>query len=125
MQTRDQRYAADALKKVNELDKSEYKKYGTMAHKLPILVRTAGLTQALSFVEARGSTEQHKLLDHLAQTIQVGDRNKLLKEARENDLSKYMELTQKVMAALLWYKRYAQSVLGVDPSEDMEETHGE
>ena len=34
-----------------------------------------------------------------------------------NDLKEYIKLTHETMAALLWYKRFAQSVLDVDASE--------
>lgn len=119
MQTREQQYAARIFEQVKGLPEGDWKKYGTMAHKLPVLVRTAGLVQALSFVEARGHDAQKQLLAHLAETVGENDKATLLASARTNDLNDYMRLTQKVMAALLWYKRFAQSVLGVDASEEI------
>jgi len=95
----------------------EYKKYGAMAHKLPLLIRTAGLVQALAFVEARGKEIQKRLLTDLKATIEPNDPRTLLVHAQNADLSEYMRLTQQIMAALLWYKRFAQSILGVDVSE--------
>jgi len=88
-----------------------------MAHKLPILIRTAGLVQALAFVEARGKEIQKRLLTDLKATIEPNDPRTLLIHAQNADLSEYMRLTQQIMAALLWYKRFAQSILGVDASE--------
>lgn len=116
MQTRDQKYAIDVFDRVSGIPvEKEYRNsYGGMAHKLPILIRTAGLAQALSFVESRGSDAQKQLLKHLTATVSKQD---LAKDARELPLSEYIRLTQQVMAALLWYKRFAQSVLGVDASE--------
>lgn len=114
MQTRDQKYAVDVYKKVSEVGKKkkeEYESYGGMAHKLPVLIRTAGLAQALSFVESRGKPAHQQLLRDLAETI---GRKELPSVARQAELSEYMRLTQQVMAALLWYKRFAQSVLGVE-----------
>jgi CRISPR-associated protein Cmr5 len=119
MQTRDQIYAATIYEQVSAVAKEpEYKQYGAMAHKLPILIRTAGLMQALSFVEARSKKEiQKRLLIDLKATIEPKDPRTLLVHAQQADLSEYMRLTQQVMAALLWYKRFAQSILGVDVSE--------
>ncbi len=121
MQTREQVFAAKVYKQVSEMEKGseDAKSYGSMAHKLPILIRTAGLAQALTFVEARGKENgpMHKLLDDLALTVGKRDRPDLLASARNAQLSEYMLLTQRVMDALLWYKRFAQSVLDVKASD--------
>jgi len=120
--TRDQQYAATAYDQVNrvktkEVEAANYKPYGAMAHKLPILIRTAGLAQALEFVNSRGKPVQKQLLKDLAVTVGQKDIEALLSYSRSAPLSEYMRLTQQTMAALLWYKRFAQSILGVDPSE--------
>src|SRR5437588_3706057 len=119
MQTRDQLYAATIYQQVSTIREKEpeYDKYGAMAHKLPVLIRTAGLAQALAFVEARGKEPHHRLLSDLAET--VGKKDILLSEARSAHLSDYIHLTQQVMDALLWYKRFAQSVLDVDASMEV------
>src|SRR5947209_19005325 len=115
MRTRDQIYAADVYKRVKAVSE-EFKKgdpdrnrYGGMAHQLPILIRTAGLAQALAFLESRDTKGHKQLLTDLAAT--VGQQGKLLEKARGVGISDYMLLTRQVMAALLWYKRFAQSIL--------------
>ena|SRR5947209_4787441 len=128
MLTRDQQYAATVYEQVNRIKKeeAEYKPYGAMAHKFPILIHTAGLVQALEFVNSRGKPVQKKLLNDLALTVGPYDTVTFLDYARSAPLSEYMRLTQQTMAALLWYKRFAQSILGVDTSEAVledEETH--
>jgi CRISPR-associated protein Cmr5 len=120
MQTFDQQYSDLVRKQVLEIKKKpEYKKYGAMAHKLPILIRTAGLTQALAFVESRGTEIQKQLLLDLKATIEPGDSRTLLIHAQKSELREYMRLTHQVMAALLWYKRFAQSILGVEASDTL------
>jgi len=122
MQTRDQKYAARAFERVSDvfqhMTEGNRKKYGSMAHKLPVLIRTAGLAQALAFVDSRSEEPQKRLLEHLAEAVGVGTKGDLLNRSRTAPLTEYMRLTQEVMAALLWYKRFAQSVLGVDPGEE-------
>jgi CRISPR-associated protein Cmr5 len=123
MQTRDQKYAATVYAQVQEIagmPQDKQKKYGSMAHKLPVLIRTAGLAQALAFVEARGDQEMQKglLLEHLALAIGKENRAELLEGTRTTELAMYMRLTQAVLAALLWYKRFAQSVLDVQASDE-------
>jgi CRISPR-associated protein Cmr5 len=117
MQTRDQKYAVDVYERVSKVKEADRKRYGAIAHKLPILIRTAGLVQALAFVDSR----QKQLLNDLAGTIGKPNSDTLLSRAREANLSEYMRLTQQVMAALLWYKRFAQSVLGVNASDAEDE----
>jgi|SRR5579883_1795717 len=120
MQTRDQKYAVDVFEKVTktkEHGKDFYQGYGAMAHKLPVLIRTGGLMQALAYVDARGKDSQKQLLQDLARTVEQADAASLLRRAREAGISEYMLLTQQVQDALLWYKRFAQSVLDVDASD--------
>jgi CRISPR-associated protein Cmr5 len=126
MNTREQRYAAAIFSQVSNLpvEPPSYRtKYGSMAHKLPVLIRTAGLAQALAFVDARGGPEHHLLLDHLAQVLGHSNRARLLSMSRgeiegPTSLSQYMRLSQQALDALLWYKRFAQSVLGVTGTEE-------
>jgi len=125
MRTREQRYAAEIFRQVSAVaDRpTEYRsKYGSMAHKLPVLIRSAGLAQALAFVEARGEDAHRDLLEHLAKVTGQASKDRLLRRSREAELGEYMRLTQAVLAALLWYKRFAQSVLEVESAG--EETEG-
>jgi CRISPR-associated protein Cmr5 len=94
--------------------------YGSMAHKLPVLIRSAGLAQALAFVQSRGKPPHKELLDHLAKVVlsESADGGQLAKKSRDTEqLSEYMYLTHASVAALVWYKRFAQSVLNVDASD--------
>lgn len=156
MQTREQEYAEIIFGQVNDFKdaahnrhkdkpqqaKQEIDQYGSMAHQLPVLVRTAGLAQALTFVEARGKPAHKQLLDDLALVFDKETREKLAAAkqeankqeankpeplpspgaklaaaARTSDLPAYMRLTQQVLAALIWYKRFAQSVLDVESGD--------
>lgn len=124
MLTRNQRYASAIYKQVSQIqskyEKKERNEYGSMSHKLPILIRSAGLAQALAFVASRGSDSQQELLEGLAKVVinQDASADDLLTRSRTSPLNQYMQLSQSVMAALLWYKRFAQSVLGVEASQD-------
>jgi len=115
MRTRDQEYAADVYKRVLEVKKAEEaerNRYGAMAHQLPILIRTAGLAQALAFLESRDTKGHKQLLIDLTATVGK-PAGTLAGSARGAEMSDYMRLTRQVMAALLWYKRFAQSVLDI------------
>ncbi|MBI5811331.1 MAG: type III-B CRISPR module-associated protein Cmr5 [Deinococcota bacterium] len=114
--TREQKRAQSAFGKVSQhqsRDKTWRDQYGGMAHKLPVLVRQAGLAQALAFVESRGKEAHKVLLDDLAQTVGLSKAD-LLRQSREAALSEYLRLTREVLAAAQWYKRFSQSVLDVE-----------
>jgi len=99
----------------------EIKKYGSLAHKLPVLIRTAGLVQAFVFIQARNKkgTSQYRLLcdleavllDEKIQVLKPGE--KLVERSREADFEEYMRLTEASLEVLLWFKRFAQSELKV------------
>ena len=124
MKTLQQSMAVSALEQVSAFKKSSssdaHDKYRTMALKLPILILTDGLVQALAFVQARGDDAQTRLLNDVAQTVSWNGANSgtaLVTLSRTADLGEYMVLTRRVLAALTWYKRYAESVLS-QPAEN-------
>ncbi|MCB9128782.1 MAG: type III-B CRISPR module-associated protein Cmr5 [Ardenticatenales bacterium] len=122
--TRSQVYATKVLAKVEAIESNTNQgdklrsQYGSMSHKLPVLIRTAGLAQAISFVAARGQQGAKTLLDDLSVVVGQEDGDKLQKKVLEAKLPEYMRLTQEALYALLWFKRFAQSVLDVDASVD-------
>ena len=121
--TREQKFAAAVFKRISEADKlakEDKTKYGSMAHQLPVLIRTAGLAQALAFVDARRDSVLQRLLDDLAATLGRTSRADLIQISRDAPLADYMRLTQDALAALLWFKRFAQSVLEITPDQKVE-----
>jgi len=120
MRTLEQELAARIYEQVKrvETDGTRAREYGSMAHKLPVLIRQAGLVQALAYVAARGKPGAQQLLADLAQVLEFDSVDALLKESQQAELLPYMHLTRKATVALTWYKRFAQSVLGVEPTEE-------
>lgn len=114
--TREQQRAKSAFEQVSQHQgkpKEWRDQYGGMAHKLPVLVRQAGLAQALAFVDPRGKEAHRALLEDLAQTVGLS-KAELLRQSRQAQLGQYLRLTREVLAAAQWYKRFAQSVLDVE-----------
>ncbi|MEM7117791.1 MAG: type III-B CRISPR module-associated protein Cmr5 [Chloroflexota bacterium] len=126
MTTRSQKFAHAAHELVAQFrdanaDESERKKYGSMAHKLPVLVRTGGLVQAVAFVETRGSDPQKTLLADLASVLEYENVRSFADDTRTHNLQEYMLLTRHTLDALLWFKRFAESVLNVQAGDESEE----
>lgn len=119
MITLEQELAQKVYLKIEPLqDKDERKQYGSMAHRLPVLLHTAGLVQALAFVEDRGKEPHQLLVDHLADVLGFDERKALLEESRTAPFQKYRYLTHRANIALTWFKRFAQSVLDVEPGSE-------
>lgn len=129
MRTLEQEYASTVLPYIEEIaiKKEAFRKsYGNMAHQLPVLIRTAGLVQALHFVDSRTSKPlQQQLLMDLALTVGCSGTDEFLKTARKAELAEYIHLTQRTLSALLWFKRYAQSILNVEAGDEDTETQAE
>lgn len=117
MLTREQKFADVIFSQVEVVskdgDQSKKDEYKSMTENLPVLVRTAGLTQALHFVEKRNK----KLIEHLAITLDIEGNDvdekckRLLEKSRKANLEDYIYLTNKVLTALQWYKRFSGSLL--------------
>lgn len=112
LQTRSQRYAGNAHARVLKVKgQPDQDKYKALARNLPVLIRTAGLAQALAFVDSPSADPLHRLLlEHLNETVNGGQS--LSASCRTVQLSEYMRLTRDTLDALLWFKRFAESILG-------------
>ncbi len=123
--TLEQKYAADVYTKVlayknnhskdTKEDDAARNSYGGAAHKLPVLIRTAGLMQALHFISTR-KKEETVLFGDLASVLGM-TKDQLLDRTRTASLADYMHLTRQTLAVLVWFKRFAQSILDVDASQ--------
>lgn len=124
MQTREQRYASgvyELMSRTAARDEAYKQAYGSMAHTLPVLIRTAGLAQALEFVATRTQDAHKDLLNDLALVLHFPRDVELRAASRSLDVGSYMRLTHEALHALLWFKRYAQSVLHVEDASAVED----
>lgn len=99
------------------------KKYATIAHKMPALLRSAGLCQALHFVQSRPDEHQRRWLEdlatHLGARVDAGirDVDTLLDTVRTADTWSYLVLTREAIACADWHRRMVQGVLRIDAAE--------
>ena len=131
--TLDQQRAAQAYRHVEKIatehpkESKERKQYASMAQKLPVLIRSAGLCQALHFLKSRGKDPERsvlgKLLNHLAVQLQrtdasIRDGASLCDKVREAELPRYLWLTREALATAEWYARLSQSELEILPGTE-------
>lgn len=113
--------AYELVAQLEQADEETKKIYGGLCHNFPVLVRTAGLCQAVAFSESkkgdvkpRGLAHKH-LLEHTAAILGV---NNLLETVRESSALEYMHQTRRVLEAFVYFKRFAVSVLKVKGGDD-------
>jgi CRISPR-associated protein Cmr5 len=121
------RLAFDHVTAVGRWDKPKQKRYASIVHAMPALLRSAGLSQALHFVLSRRKNKDDdgpkRFLEHLAEQLARVDEEMvtgdvLLAKVRGADLASYLRLTQEALACVNWYRRFVQGVLGIEPGED-------
>lgn len=125
MATLEQERALLAFKHVGEFQvgSPDAKKYATIVHKMPALLVSAGLCQALHFVDARRDQNQKKLLDHLAEQLKrvdatISGKDDLLARVRSAELGQYLQLMREAYACAGWYRRLVQGVLKIEAGTD-------
>ena len=129
VRTREQKYAATVYALVQNFDHSikdekQRVRYASLCHSVAIMIRSAGLVQALAFACRKQDQGNQQFVRDLAQALGYsGDNNqlKLLEASYTASLMEYMYLTQDTLAVLLWFKRFAQSILKVEQGTQVEE----
>ena len=135
MKTRSQEYSQTVFDQLSRLqfNDTQEKEYGRLCHKFPLMVLRNGLSQAVAFVwvksiSKKGSDQgnnedsaQGMFLRHLSElTIGKEGESAAAFQQRINSLElvQYQRMTREILAASIWYKRFAESLLGVPGGEN-------
>lgn len=136
MTTRSQQMMAQAIENVKSIkDQPQTAKiYGRLCHKFPVLVRTCGLCQAIAFIESKRTSSDKDKDRQAAHTYLTNHVKSVLNEQGftiESDPSEaiakwpmmeYALATRTVLGAWIYYKRFAESILGVEDASEGEES---
>ena len=127
MQTRSQQVSKLVFEQIASLDLPEDKKksYGSLCHNFPVMVLRSGLSQAVAFVLVKSKENNDspygKFLSHLS-TLTNGTNNETPQQFQERinalPLAEYQRLTRIILMGSIWYKRFAESLLGVEAGND-------
>lgn len=125
MATLDQERAKLAFEHIAEVKgwkEPDRKKYASIVHAMPALLRSAGLSQALHFVLSRKSEPQRAFLDHMAAQLRranqaIRGRDALLGAVRSAEMTAYLRLSREALACVDWYRRFVQGELGIAAGE--------
>ena len=107
---------ADINLKKAELEKQ----YGSLCHKFPLMVLRSGLAQATAFVWVKSKNNENspsgvflRDLSRLTNGSEGESASAFQQRINALDLAQYQRTTRQILAASLWYKRFAESLLGV------------
>jgi CRISPR type III-B/RAMP module-associated protein Cmr5 len=116
MRTRAQTWSSAAFQHVRaqKADKSTVDKYRTCCRRMPGLIHTSGLLQALVFTVSRDDTGK-AYVGHLARAY-LGDEKAthetLITRAQSADVHAYMALARDIADVAQWFNRFARIELG-------------
>ncbi len=124
MQTKEQIRAKTIHALIEQAEKQTYKAaYGRLCLRLPFLIRANGLCQTLAFLEAKQTEKKPEfgqLIADLAKAAAGKAGTEYCGLARTAQTGEYLQMTREALACGQWFKRYAEAVLKVDPTEDVE-----
>lgn len=99
--------------------KKVQKAYKTNAKKLPVLIITNGLGQALAYTKTRNATLYQDLTDWLYSRGLIQTDDDLVSEVIRMDSNEYRRLTTETLAFLNWVRRFVDGLMPqVDEDED-------
>jgi len=125
LRTQSQKYLAITAQRIYEIKDEPWKRiYGGLCHSFPILVRVAGLAQAVQFHRSKGAGSENGSDRQKAHWRLLCDIDDLLPDfdIEKASLMEYMWATRRVQAAWVFYKRFASSVLKVETGDQDAET---
>jgi len=113
IQTRDQKFANAAIKRIKTLKSEEQKDYKSTAQSFPALLMQSGLAQAVGFLSAKNKMrylEDLQLVLQAAGVMRAGNTD-LQQQVIAVPLVEYRRLTRETLVAAGWLKRFAQAEL--------------
>ncbi len=124
--TRSQRYAGEALARINAIKNNENLRdeYKSRADSFSVMVMQAGLAQGLGFLSAKSKNNTDngygRYLQDLAAVLKAGGAatansgEQLQQNAIAANLAEYRLLTRETLAAAGWLKRFGQAYIKKD-----------
>ncbi len=102
--------AWQSIEKVDEKGDTVKQNYGSWARKLPAMIQTNGLAQAMAFLCAKGK-EHHKLLyKHVSEWVLRDDKNndQLIPLILKESSGSYRRRSTEAISYSLWLRRFAE-----------------
>ena len=109
------KFAYDKVKEIADLDTAgldgRQKKYKTSAKKLPVLIKTNGLGQALAYIQTRNKTLYQQLTSWLRDNGLIQENDDLVGAVINMPSNKYRRATTETLAFLNWVRRFVDGLM--------------
>jgi len=116
-----------ALEHVTEIKEKQQKKigdiYGSLCLNFPVMLRQNGLRQTIAFIEDKASAKDERarayqlLRSHIAANLGLNE-SKLVDLLRDASALEIVRYTRLLLAAWIYYKRFAVSILGAEATAE-------
>ncbi|WP_322922834.1 type III-B CRISPR module-associated protein Cmr5 [Paenibacillus campi] len=115
-----QDYAQHAYESITQArDKSYGQQYGRLCHAFPSMVLQNGLLLSVAFFKAKSKTKQDvytQFLIDIGITIGKADFHEIILKNEIGTSVEYLRISKEILAASVWFKRYAEAILKVSAS---------
>ena len=114
------KFAYDCVNQIAQgYDEDLKKKYKSGAKKLPVLIKTNGLGQALAFIQNRENFPQlYNQIGSWLRTKELIGQNDLVNQVIKTESAEYRRLTTETLALLNWVRRFVDSLMkGVEEDD--------
>lgn len=111
------KFAYDCVKEIDQTTQADLqKKYKSGAKKLPVLIKTNGLGQALAFINERddGNIRLYNMIgEWLAhkQLIELSENSDLVEVVVSKPSNEYRRITIETLALLNWVRRFVDGLM--------------
>lgn len=115
--TRQQKMMQIAIDHVRSVPAGDKDKYGGLCHNFPVMIRQCGLCQAVAFLASKNEQAHQLILQHAQEQLGIVPQQNAASFARTIsgwNATTYALKTRLIMQALVFYKRFAESILDVD-----------
>lgn len=135
MRTRSQVYSEKVFDQISNIKNNNWsdkqkKQYGSLCHSFPVMVLQSGLSQAVAFVWIKAKNTANSphgvFLQNLAALTRVEENSnpdRFQQAINRQPLNEYQRMTREILAASIWYKRFAESLLDVKAGDEAGESH--
>lgn len=117
------KFAYDCVKEITQNSDGDLKKkYKSGAKKLPVLIKTNGLGQALAFINKRdaGNIELYGMIGRWLvhkQLVELGKNGDLVETVISKPSNEYRRITTETLVLLNWVRRFVDGLMK-DVEED-------
>ncbi|MFC3749082.1 type III-B CRISPR module-associated protein Cmr5 [Paenibacillus sp. GCM10012306] len=105
--------ALGCIDEVAKLSKKEQQQYGSLCHRVPSMIMLNGFRLTVAFLSVENKEMRTHFLKDMGLAIGINNFKTEIPERMDD----YRILTRQALDASVWFKRYAEAILGVTQAD--------